>query len=338
MSSIEKNLKKILIYYIIVIKAYLLFGITKLLFNGLIIDSLVYSSLLIFTFFLSFIIYRLSLNQILPLIKPFLYILTIVFIYSTVLSIFYRADSILWYMLLIYIFYVLYGKKTTIKLGIFFIFIITISYVYVLLNLSFYNKVIVTKPYNDIFLFNVTMLVLILFFILTFFLQKNYNLYLQEKNNQININDHQIDTHDSYIEIKKLDNNTGTDQLNLNDENKEVYIQLYERLINEFEENKIFLNKDINLHSLSEILNTNTTYLSKAINICTSDNFNTLLNQYRIDYFKNLVNEKENKTYTLKYLYSKSGYKSQSSFYRAFKTIENKTPTEYLSDKNIIEL
>jgi AraC-like DNA-binding protein len=135
--------------------------------------------------------------------------------------------------------------------------------------------------------------------------------------------------------IDNHDLNNKNDEITNEDDNQ-VYINLYNKFIKEFEEKELFLKKDINLHLLSEILNTNTTYLSRAINICSSDNFNTLLNKYRIAYFKNLINNKEYRTYKLNYLYSKSGFKSQSSFNRAFKSIENKTPSDYLNDKLIL--
>lgn len=63
-------------------------------------------------------------------------------------------------------------------------------------------------------------------------------------------------------------------------------------------------------------------------------NFKTLINTYRINYIK-----EEMKTnyprYTLMSIYREAGFKHQSTFNRAFKQIENKTPLEYMKSFGI---
>ena len=56
-----------------------------------------------------------------------------------------------------------------------------------------------------------------------------------------------------------------------------------------------------------------------------------------IDYFKKMVEEDKHKNFKLNYMFSKSGFKNQSTFNKAFKKIENITPSEYIIHKNSID-
>ena len=49
-----------------------------------------------------------------------------------------------------------------------------------------------------------------------------------------------------------------------------------------------------------------------------------------------MVEEDKHKNYKLNYMFSKSGFKNQSTFNKAFKKIENITPSEYILNKNLL--
>lgn len=89
---------------------------------------------------------------------------------------------------------------------------------------------------------------------------------------------------------------------------------------------KLYLNKDIRLKSLAEILKTNHTYLSSCINTCSGGNFNQWINDFRIDYLLEQIHSGKK----LSDLAQEAGFASNDAFYRSFKRKTGLTPNEYL--------
>jgi len=116
-----------------------------------------------------------------------------------------------------------------------------------------------------------------------------------------------------------------------NSENPERDKALYDEIIHFIKKNKSFKNPNFNAHSLAIALNTNVTYISKAISRSDSDNFNMLLNEFRINYVKSMLDNGALKKYTIDYIYAEAGYKHRSTFNAAFKSITGMTPSEYAS-------
>ena len=91
---------------------------------------------------------------------------------------------------------------------------------------------------------------------------------------------------------------------------------------------KPYLNEDLTLKQLAQLIKTKERNLSKLLNINLNTNFYDYINTYRIDTFKqNIKTEIEN--YTIMGLAYDSGFKSKSSFYRVFKKITGSSPTEF---------
>ncbi|MCS2930570.1 AraC family transcriptional regulator [Bacteroides ovatus] len=102
--------------------------------------------------------------------------------------------------------------------------------------------------------------------------------------------------------------------------------EIYENLLYVFDHKQIYLDAHLNLVKLSHTLFTNTTYLSRVINVYFHCNLKTLLNKYRIDYAKELLKKDE---CDLRTLPGKCGFLSRSTFYSAFTKFEHITPTAF---------
>lgn len=88
--------------------------------------------------------------------------------------------------------------------------------------------------------------------------------------------------------------------------------------LKKFESSKGFL-ADVTLDSLSKKLGTNTSYLSMVINSKKKVNFPNYINNLRIDYIINLLqNDKKYIGYSIKALAFEAGFNSVQSFTRAF--------------------
>jgi len=119
-----------------------------------------------------------------------------------------------------------------------------------------------------------------------------------------------------------------------NAESQERDKELYNEIINYLEENKPFKDADFNAHALAKALNTNVTYISKAIRTGGNGNFNMLISNFRINYVKSMLDSGALKKYTIDYIYAEAGYKYRSTFNAAFKGITGMTPSDYVSQHN----
>ncbi|MDM1298503.1 helix-turn-helix domain-containing protein [Empedobacter falsenii] len=98
-----------------------------------------------------------------------------------------------------------------------------------------------------------------------------------------------------------------------------------------FEKNKGFIKKDVNLASLSKQFETNTKYLSEIIKTHRQKQFNSYLNELRVDYIVNrLQNEPKYINTKVSYLASDSGFASHSTFTTTFTQIMNESPSAFV--------
>ncbi|CAM1341981.1 helix-turn-helix domain-containing protein [Tenacibaculum amylolyticum] len=98
-------------------------------------------------------------------------------------------------------------------------------------------------------------------------------------------------------------------------------------------DNRRFLDNLLSLETLATELQMSSSQLSKLINEQSDQNFNYLINGYRIAYSKELLLDENYANYTITSIALESGFNSKSTFYYAFKKHTGITPTEF--KKNI---
>ena len=130
------------------------------------------------------------------------------------------------------------------------------------------------------------------------------------------------------IRAQKLQKNTE------DAENLERDKTLYNIIIEYIEKNKPFRNPNFNAQALAKALNSNVSYISRAISAGGGGDFHTLLNSFRISYAKSMLDSGAMKKYTIDYIYTEAGYKYRSTFNAAFKLIIGMTPSDYMSQQN----
>ena len=104
--------------------------------------------------------------------------------------------------------------------------------------------------------------------------------------------------------------------------------QMFE-LIQLFRDEKLFSNPELNREMLAEKLSMDVQQLSKEVNRYFKMNLPELINQYRIDEAKRLL---ETSKLQIKEIYYQTGFQSRSAFNTAFKKQTQKTPSEYKKD------
>ncbi|CAM1340615.1 Transcriptional regulator, AraC family (fragment) [Tenacibaculum amylolyticum] len=114
---------------------------------------------------------------------------------------------------------------------------------------------------------------------------------------------------------------------------KEETIQNIIKGLHKLEREKYFLDINCNAYNVAKRINTNTTYLSKVMNIHYQKNFNTYINELRIQYIIHQLNhDKRYLSYNIQSLSKEVGYKSPDSFTKAFKTYTGLLPSIYIKN------
>lgn len=121
----------------------------------------------------------------------------------------------------------------------------------------------------------------------------------------------------SNITVSKTDNSSDTTE-------KDLYIKA-EILM---QEKQIYKQKDLTLDKMAKILDTNRTYLSKAINKFSGMSFSSYLNMYRIKEATRIISDTENDI-LMKQLSDSLGYSSVPVFSKAFLKETGLSPSKY---------
>lgn len=108
-------------------------------------------------------------------------------------------------------------------------------------------------------------------------------------------------------------------------------IELYNRIIQLIESEKLYLNPELDQKLIAKMLNSNKSYIYKAINTNSNLNFKGIINYYRIEESKRLIQQLmlEKKQVDFTFIMQLSGFNSKASFYRIFKMLVGMSPIEY---------
>ncbi len=110
--------------------------------------------------------------------------------------------------------------------------------------------------------------------------------------------------------------------------------EINQKLIATLNREKWYLEPDINLHKLSDIIGVKPNYLSQVINQFHGQNFYEFINSYRIEEAKRLLVETTLKIEAVAY---DSGFNSLSTFHTAFKKNVGMPPSKYRKKSNNIK-
>lgn len=116
------------------------------------------------------------------------------------------------------------------------------------------------------------------------------------------------------------------------DENQRSII-IYRRFVELIESEKLYLESDLKIKTLQNRLGTNKKYLYEAISKYSGTNFRGLINRYRVNEVKRIMEEVVNKGETISgnHLVTVSGFNSSTSFYRVFNQQIGLTPNDYIN-------
>lgn len=135
-----------------------------------------------------------------------------------------------------------------------------------------------------------------------------------------------VDTKDISLEEK----NTTSDI------NQETFNEILAGL-QKIEEQHYYLKQECNSYNVAKKIKTNTSYLSKVINAHYQKNFNTYINDLRINYIILKLKESSKfRSYSIQSISEEIGYKSPDSFTKYFKKRTGLLPSVYIKKLNSI--
>ena len=100
-----------------------------------------------------------------------------------------------------------------------------------------------------------------------------------------------------------------------------------------FDHNTPHESAHIKIADLANVANTSSHALSYLFNQYLQKSYYDYINEFRVEEFKNIIQQKKYSQYTLEALSEHCGFSSRASFFRSFKKVTGITPNEYI--KNI---
>ena len=105
---------------------------------------------------------------------------------------------------------------------------------------------------------------------------------------------------------------------------------LADKLVQLMEDKRLYLNSELTVQDLVNILQANRQYISEALNICLGKNFYDFVNDYRVKTFQRLCSDPAHQHYTILGLAMEAGFNSKATFNAVFKKKVGMTPSEYV--------
>jgi AraC-like DNA-binding protein len=119
----------------------------------------------------------------------------------------------------------------------------------------------------------------------------------------------------------------STEKLQTSTSRKFDWIQAKEQII----QDKLYLQQGITIQHLAEYFNTNRTTFSSCLNKNERQNFNTFINELRINYAQEVLSEQPQ--LPLSEVALKCGFSEQSNFSRQFRLISGVSPVQWLKNQ-----
>ncbi len=126
------------------------------------------------------------------------------------------------------------------------------------------------------------------------------------------------------IEISTI--NLSTKPIIDSEKHKQIFTEIDTLVKND----ALFLNPELTISDIATQINEHPRLISTTINDMSRSNFNSYINLFRVEHAKNLLLSDRSKTINIESIGQESGFKSNSSFYSAFKKNMNLTPLQFI--------
>ncbi|MFM9837303.1 MAG: helix-turn-helix domain-containing protein [Cyclobacteriaceae bacterium] len=115
----------------------------------------------------------------------------------------------------------------------------------------------------------------------------------------------------------------------------EKLTDLTQSIVHALESNQVYLDADLNIQKLATIVQVSPALLSAVVNQEFGKNFRNLVNDYRLAHVKRKLTDPASAHLSINGIAFESGFNSEASFYRIFKSAEGMSPKEYMQKSSI---
>ena len=106
--------------------------------------------------------------------------------------------------------------------------------------------------------------------------------------------------------------------------------EVHEKLLSLFEKKELYLVSKLGLKDLADELGESTHTISRVLNSIEQKSFYEFVNIHRVEHLKRLLEDPQNRAFTILSMGLDSGFNSKASINRIFKNITGLTPKQYL--------
>lgn len=106
-------------------------------------------------------------------------------------------------------------------------------------------------------------------------------------------------------------------------------LEKFEKVKASIEESAIYKDQNLSIDQILKETGGSEENINMLFDKVGGTSLTNYLNYLRVEEFKRLLKDPNNEAYTMMYLAEKSGFSSKTSFYRVFKAVTNRTPSEY---------
>jgi AraC-like DNA-binding protein len=110
--------------------------------------------------------------------------------------------------------------------------------------------------------------------------------------------------------------------------------EIHKNLLILMETTKPYLNDNLTLFGLAEMMQVSPTHLSQVINLHEEKNFFDFVNSYRVEEVKRIIRINQLNHFTLLGIALECGFNSKAAFNRAFKKFTGLTPSQFKTEVN----
>ena len=195
------------------------------------------------------------------------------------------------------------------------------------------ERISTEKRIQTIIIIATAIIIVVTLCLLTIIYRRNRRL--DERNRTLYERNVELLKHEAELrEIRKKANEDNADNIQKNEKpiiNKEKQTELSNKIQKILDDVEIITSPTFNLSRLSELVGSNTTYVSRIINETYGKGLSILLSDLRIkEACRRINNPKEYGQFTLETISASVGFKSRSTFLTAFKRTTGLLPSEYL--------
>ena len=171
--------------------------------------------------------------------------------------------------------------------------------------------------YIFIIAFIISVIFAVLFLIRNNRLNTTYKLLVKQSLNKVSLEDNI----DNELVIDDKSRYSGS---HLSEKEKSLIEFSISKIIRK---DKLYLKNNFSITELAELLNYSRNNISQVINEKFGQNFNSFLNEFRVNEALRMMSKKENEVYTIEAISKMVGFNSISSFNKAFKKVSGVTPS-----------